>query len=330
MSKLFSQTFSLGIDFSQIFSSQSRHILDSGMSFTLFTGQINFASKSCHFHIRDISWICHHNPCSHSSCKFICHKQFNLFLNILHSIQNTLACEAFCQSLQFTCHEQTWLLQFTILWHLTSKSLQTSTYPKLTGTCQYKHLAPSIGQSSHIDYTLADLLMLCYLHTHHFTATHPNANSLIQTTPLDYIATSLLKSPDTFSILISHIANLSFNQATFPSKFTPRTSDTFQTSIPLKNFSNTLHITKTDSHSKTARNYWQSPFISFVLVRDRSRLEHKPDYRLGWSSEYVRKSMCACRSVSVACRPAEKRRRRSEIGSIHRSILVGHRRPNRS
>ena len=69
--------------------------------------------------------------------------------------------------------------------------------------------------------------------------------------------------------------------------------------------------------------------MSFVLVRDRSRLGHKPDYRLGWSSEYVRKSMYACRSVSVACRPAEKRRRRGEIGSIHRSILVGHRRPNR-
>ena len=34
-------------------------------------------------------------------------------------------------------------------------------------------------------------------------------------------------------------------------------------------------------------------------------------------------------SVSVACRPAEKRRRRGEIGSIHGSILVGHRRPNR-
>ena len=39
--------------------------------------------------------------------------------------------------------------------------------------------------------------------------------------------------------------------------------------------------------------------------------------------------MYACRSVSVACRPAEKRRRRGEIGSIRRSILVGHRRPNR-
>ena len=68
--------------------------------------------------------------------------------------------------------------------------------------------------------------------------------------------------------------------------------------------------------------------MSFVFVRDRSRLGHKPDYRLGWSSEYVRKSMYACRSVSVACRPAEKRRRRGEIRSIHRSILVGHRRPN--
>ena len=69
--------------------------------------------------------------------------------------------------------------------------------------------------------------------------------------------------------------------------------------------------------------------MSFVLVRDRSRLGHKPDCRLGWLSEYVRKSMYAWYSVSVACRPAETRRRRGEIGSIRRSILVGHRRPNR-
>ena len=60
--------------------------------------------------------------------------------------------------------------------------------------------------------------------------------------------------------------------------------------------------------------------MSFVLIRDRSRLGHKPDCRLGWSSEYVRKSMYACHSVSVACRPAETRR--GEIGSIRRSILV--------
>ena len=41
-----------------------------------------------------------------------------------------------------------------------------------------------------------------------------------KSSPLDYIQTSLLKScDDTFSILISHLANLSFTQATFPSKF---------------------------------------------------------------------------------------------------------------
>ena len=41
-----------------------------------------------------------------------------------------------------------------------------------------------------------------------------------KSSPLDYVATSLLKScAGTFSILISHLANLSFNQATFPSKF---------------------------------------------------------------------------------------------------------------
>ena len=41
-----------------------------------------------------------------------------------------------------------------------------------------------------------------------------------KSSPLDYILTSLLKScADTFSILILHLANLSFTQATFPSKF---------------------------------------------------------------------------------------------------------------
>ena len=41
-----------------------------------------------------------------------------------------------------------------------------------------------------------------------------------KSSPLDYIPTSLLKScADTFSILISHLANQSFTQATFPSKF---------------------------------------------------------------------------------------------------------------
>ena len=41
-----------------------------------------------------------------------------------------------------------------------------------------------------------------------------------KSSPLDYIPTSLLKScAGTFSILISHLTNLSFIQATFPSKF---------------------------------------------------------------------------------------------------------------
>ena len=41
-----------------------------------------------------------------------------------------------------------------------------------------------------------------------------------KSSPLDYIPTSLLKScSGTFSILISHLANLSFTQATFASKF---------------------------------------------------------------------------------------------------------------
>ena len=62
-------------------------------------------------------------------------------------------------------------------------------------------------------------------------------------------------------------------------------------------------------------NCWQSH-----ILRARSRpLSTRTFNRLGWSSEYVRKSTHACCSVSVECRPAEKRRRRGEIGSIHRS-----------
>ena len=41
-----------------------------------------------------------------------------------------------------------------------------------------------------------------------------------KSSPLDYVSTSLLKScAGTFSILISHLANLSFDQGAFPSKF---------------------------------------------------------------------------------------------------------------
>ena len=78
------------------------------------------------------------------------------------------------------------------------------------------------------------------------------------------------------------------------------------------------------------KNCWKwsvESFMSFIPVHERSRLELKPDCLLGWSFEYVRKSMYACHSVSVACRPAETHQRLGEIGSICRSILVGHRRP---
>ena len=42
-------------------------------------------------------------------------------------------------SCKFTCLQQTWLLQFTLLWHLTNKSQQTSTHSKFFGTCHYKY-----------------------------------------------------------------------------------------------------------------------------------------------------------------------------------------------
>ena len=70
-----------------------------------------------------------------------------------------------------------------------------------------------------------------------------------------------------------------------------------------------------------------SAYFPRRLDRDRSPLGHKPDYRHGWLSEYVRKSMNACHSVSAACRPAETAGRRGEIGSFRRSIRVGRKRP---
>ena len=40
---------------------------------------------------------------------------------------------------EFTCLQQTWLLQSTSLWHLTNKSQQTSTHSKFIGTRHHKH-----------------------------------------------------------------------------------------------------------------------------------------------------------------------------------------------
>ena len=42
-------------------------------------------------------------------------------------------------SCKFTCLQQTWQLQFTLLWYLTNKSQQTSTHSKFIGTCHHKH-----------------------------------------------------------------------------------------------------------------------------------------------------------------------------------------------
>ena len=80
--------------------------------------------------------------------------------------------------------------------------------------------------------------------------------------------------------------------------------------------------------SKLLEMIGRSAYFPRLLDRDRSPLGHKPDCRHEWSSEYVRKSMHVCHSVSAACRPAEMRRRRGEIGSVQRSIHVGHRWPN--
>ena len=74
-----------------------------------------------------------------------------------------------------------------------------------------------------------------------FTPVTPAEVSKLQTmsnksSQLDYIPTSLMKScADTFSILISHLANLSFTQATFPSKFKLDSSRHFWKNLAYQN-----------------------------------------------------------------------------------------------
>ena len=55
------------------------------------------------------------------------------------SSSSTLCTVCSHSSCKFTCLQQTWLLQFILLWHLTNKSQQTSTHSKFIGTCHYKY-----------------------------------------------------------------------------------------------------------------------------------------------------------------------------------------------
>ena len=58
-------------------------------------------------------------------------------------------------SCKFTCLQQTWLLQFTLFWHLTNKPQQTSTHSKFIGTCHYKHFKISTYHTNTQKTTLA-------------------------------------------------------------------------------------------------------------------------------------------------------------------------------
>ena len=58
-------------------------------------------------------------------------------------------------SCKFTCLQQTWLLQFTLLWHPTNKSQQTSRHSKFIGTCHYKHFKISAHHTNTQKTTLA-------------------------------------------------------------------------------------------------------------------------------------------------------------------------------
>ena len=65
-------------------------------------------------------------------------------------------------SCKFTCLQQTWLLQFTLLWHLTNKSQQTSTHSKYISTCHYKYFKISTHHTNTQKITLASYQRIDY------------------------------------------------------------------------------------------------------------------------------------------------------------------------
>ena len=70
---------------------------------------------------------------------------------------NSSSPSSFCShnTCKFTCLKQTLLLQFTLIWHLTSKSQQTSTHSKLIGTRHHKHFKISTRHTNTQKTTLA-------------------------------------------------------------------------------------------------------------------------------------------------------------------------------
>ena len=86
---------------------------------------------------------------------------------------------------------------------------------------------------------------------------------------LDYIPTSLVKSCDTFSIIISHLANLSFNQATFPSKFKLALISPLlkKPGLPKFELSNFIPISNLNTIGKNARTSRPgSTFSSYIHI----------------------------------------------------------------
>ena len=86
----------------------------------------------------------------------------SLTLTCLSLIKSTLypnlvifISETSVESVIFFHSIQTWLLQFTLLWHLTNKSQQTSTHSKFIGTCHYKYSKISTHHTNTQKTTLA-------------------------------------------------------------------------------------------------------------------------------------------------------------------------------
>ena len=127
--------------------------------------------------------------------------------------------------------------------------------------------------------------------------------------PLDYISTSLLEScANTFSILISHLANLSFTQATFPSKFKMALISSLlkKSGLSKSDLANFRPISNLNAIGKFLEHLALSRFFphiskspSFSLLQSAYRKFHSTAYRKFHSTEINNRALAQSTAVCL-------------------------------
>ena len=153
-------------------------------------------------------------------------------------------------------------MQFTLLWHLTNKSQQTSTHSKFIGTCHYKYFKISTHHTNTQKTTLASYQTKNRLQ---------NLSSHIQNP-----SNSSPDTPDTQSLANSFLQFFSDKIERIRSKFSPSDSpDPFLFPIiPPPNLSNfdpttfSFSLLKTNNVNLTQflLSFWNSVLTKFALL----------------------------------------------------------------